>query len=383
MKKRVVILGSTGSVGRSALEVVRMFRDRFEVVGLGACRNVKEIAKQAQEFSPEVVCLYEEDAAETLRKTLPGVKVLSGQEGLKQLASHPEADFVLAAISGSAGLVPTFEAVKTGKTIGLANKETLVMAGRIVMETSQQTGAKLIPVDSEHNAIFQCIEGRPPSQIKKLYLTASGGPFRDASMEQMQKATPEEALNHPTWSMGKKITIDSATLMNKGLEVIEAYHLFGVNPERIHVLIHPQSIVHSIVEFIDSGMIAQMSVPDMKGPIAYAMAWPERLQGVMNQCDLTKVGPLLFEEPDLKRFPCLKLAYEALQKGGTATTVLNAANEVAVEAFLEGRISFLTIPVIIEEVLAEHTVTDALSLEDVLEADRWARQKAIEKLEVR
>ncbi len=381
MRKRVVILGSTGSVGRSALEVIRRFRERFEVIGLGACRNVEGIAEQAREFHPQVVCLYDEPSAEKLRTLLPDTNVLSGEEGLRQLASHPEADFVLAGISGSAGLIPTFEAVSSGKTIGLANKETLVMAGDIVIRKANETGARIIPVDSEHNAIFQCLEGRSPSQIKRLYLTASGGPFRDASIEQMQRATPEEALNHPTWDMGKKITIDSATLMNKGLEVIEAYHLFGVGPEKINVLIHPQSIVHSIVEFVDSGMIAQMSVPDMKGPIAYAMTWPERLQGVMNQCDLTRAGPLEFEEPDMERFPCLRLAYEALNRGGTAPAVLNAANEVAVEAFLHGRISFLRIPAIIEEVLAEHTPRDFQTVKEVLEVDHWARQRTMEILE--
>ncbi len=382
MRKRVVILGCTGSVGTSALEVVRRFKDRFEVLALGAGSNVDAIVAQAREFSPRFVCLYDHNAANQLRAILQDTEVLSGIDGLKQIAVLEEADFVLAAISGSAGLLPTFEAIKAGKTIGLANKETLVMAGEIVMATAAQTGSTLIPVDSEHNAIFQCLEGKEPSTVQRIFLTASGGPFRKTPAEQLHQVTPSQALNHPTWTMGKKITIDSATLMNKGLEVIEAHHLFSLSPDKIKVLIHPQSIVHSIVEFIDGGMIAQMSVPDMKGPIGHAMAWPERLPGVLPRCNLVEIGGLEFEAPDTERFPCLALAYEALKMGGTAPAVLNAANEMAVDAFLQDRISFVDIPVIIEKVLSVHEPGPVLSIEAVLEADRWARTKFREILEV-
>jgi len=382
MKKRIVLLGSTGSIGRSALEVVQRFKDRFEVIALCAYKNVNLMMEQVRRFNPKVVCLYDKESANRLREHLSSIEVLSGIEGLIEIVSRDDVDFVLSAISGSAGLLPTFEAVKRGKTIGLANKETLVMAGEVVMETAKRTGSQLIPVDSEHNAIFQCLEGRDYSTVKKVYLTASGGPFRNYSLKEMERATPEEALNHPTWNMGKKITIDSATLMNKGLEVIEAHYLFGMEPDRIKVLIHPQSVVHSIVEFIDGSMIAQLSIPDMKGPIAYAMAWPERLNNVLKHCDLVQMGPLFFEEPDTKRFPCLRLAYEALKAGGTATAVLNAANEMAVDAFLNGDITFVQIPVIIEKVLSAHSSKPALSIEVVLEADRWAREKFKETLEV-
>lgn len=373
--KRVTVLGSTGSIGRSALEVIAGRRDRFEVVGLTAHRNIDLLARQVEEFGPEVVAVPDEGAALSLKGKVP-VQVLHGEEGLCRVASLEGADFVLSAIVGFAGLMPTLAAVRAGKTIGLANKETLVVAGDIVVAEARRTGARILPVDSEHSAVFQCIEGRDPGQVRKVILTASGGPFIGKRPEELSRVTPEDALNHPNWAMGRKITVDSATLMNKGLEVIEAHHLFGLGPERIEVLIHPQSIVHCIVEFTDGSAIAQMSVPDMRAAIAYALSYPERLGDVVPALDLSAVGRLTFQKPDVDSFPCLPYAYRALGQGGTVPAVLNGANEIAVEAFLEGRIGFTDIPAIIGDVMGSHERAEVKGIEAVLGADRWARQRA-------
>lgn len=375
--KRITILGSTGSIGKSALEVIAKYRDRFEVVGLTAKSNIRLLEEQINTFKPGIVAVADEASAIELRKKL-NIDVLSGDTGIAEVASYSRSDFVLSAIVGFAGLIPTLSAIKTGKPVGLANKESLVVAGEIVMEDAVRFGAKIIPVDSEHSAIFQCIEGRSRESIKKVVLTASGGPFFGKSKSELDRVTIEDALKHPNWDMGRKITIDSATLMNKGFEVIEAYHLFGLSPDEIDVLIHPQSIVHSMVEFKDRSYIAQLSVPDMKGPIAYALSYPERLDDPMPRLDLSRIEKLTFQKPDTECFPCLLYAYEASREGGTMPAVLNAANEVAVGAFLQRAIGFNDIPVIIKNTMHSHKKEAVTGIEAVIEADRWAREKAKE-----
>ncbi len=381
--RKVTVLGSTGSIGTAALEVIRKYPGRFRVVGLTSGRNIDLLEKQIEEFDPLVVAVADGAEAERLRLRTVGREILSGPEGIRDVAAHPEADFVLSAISGSAGLLPTMAAIREGKIIGLANKETLVMAGPLVREAVARYGSELIPVDSEHSAIFQCMRGHERSDVRRLVLTASGGPFRGLRMEDFKDIKPEDALNHPTWRMGKKITIDSATLMNKGLEVIEAHYLFDFEPRDIEVIIHPQSIVHSLVEFTDGALMAHLSLPDMKGPISYALSYPERLGGVLGTCRLYELGPLTFERPDVERFPCLGHAYDALRAGGTATAVLNAANEMAVEAFVEGHITFQQIPVIIGKTLDAHEPVPLTDMETVVEADSWARKKFRELLDGR
>ena len=381
--KRITILGSTGSVGRNALDIVSRYRERFKVTALTAGSNIDLLEEQIISFSPEVVAVADEAAAMELQKRMgkkhaSSLEILSGHDGVTEAATHEESDFVLSAIVGAVGLVPTISAIRSKKTIGLANKEALVMAGRVVTEESKKYGVRILPVDSEHSAIFQCIEGHKKSDVRKIILTASGGPFVDKDIAEMNDIAPEDALKHPRWNMGKKVTIDSATLMNKGLEVIEAYYLFGIPPERIVVLIHPQSIVHSIVEFNDGSCIAQLSIPDMRGPIAYALSYPERLEGVVEGLDLDKIGPLTFRKPDDESFPCLSYAYMAVEAGGTMPSVLNAANEVAVDAFLKGIIRFTDIPVIIKKTMDRHIVMSDAELDDVIETDKWAREKARE-----
>ncbi len=381
--KRITILGSTGSIGRSALDIVSSHRDWFKVAVLTAGNNVDLLEKQIKSFSPEVVALADEMAARELRKRIGRLhasflQILSGEDGIAEAATYKDSDFVLSAIVGAASLVPTTSAIRSGKTIGLANKEALVMAGRIMIEESKKYGARILPVDSEHSAIFQCIQGHRKSDVRRIILTASGGPFAGKGIHELNDIKPEDALKHPRWKMGKKITIDSATLMNKGLEVIEAHYLFGLPPQRIDVLIHPQSIVHSIVEFTDRSCIAQLSIPDMKGPISYALTYPERLEDVINVLDLDRIESLTFKKPDSECFPCLSYAYMALEAGGTMPSVLNAANEVAVNAFLNGRIRFTEIPVIIKKTMDHHIVASDAELDVVLEADRWARKKAEE-----
>ncbi|NCO82918.1 MAG: 1-deoxy-D-xylulose-5-phosphate reductoisomerase [Nitrospirae bacterium CG_4_10_14_3_um_filter_44_29] len=373
--KHVTILGSTGSIGRSALEVLSRCRDRFKIVGLTAKNNIELLEKQIRAFNPEIAAVADEAAASELSKKL-GIRVLSGDSGIAEAASYDKADFVLSAIIGFAGLLPTLSAVRAGKTIGLANKESLAAAGEIVMRDAVKSGAKIIPVDSEHSAIFQCIEGRSRESVKRIVITASGGPFLGKSRSELNKVTIKDALKHPNWDMGKKITIDSATLMNKGLEVIEAHRLFGFSPDMIDVLIHPQSIIHSMIELKDRSCIAQLSVPDMKGPIAYALSYPERLDDPMPFLDLSAVGKLTFQKPDTEGFPCLLYAYEAMKEGGTMPAVLNAANEVAVNAFLQSEIGFNEIPVVINNTMQLHDRKSALEVDAVVEADRWAREKA-------
>lgn len=380
-RKKLTILGSTGSIGRNTLDVVSRFPERFEVVALAAGENIELLAKQAQKFRPHLVSCKNEALARKLAPLLPeGVQLKYGKEGAIACATHPEAELVVSALVGAVGLLPTYEAIRAGKDIALANKETLVMAGPLVTEEAKRRGIKLLPVDSEHSAIFQALQAGKKEEVFRLILTASGGPFRTRPKEEFATITREEALRHPNWQMGAKITIDSATLMNKGLEVIEAHFLFGLSPERIIVKIHPQSIVHSLVEFQDGSVIAHLGIPDMRIPIAYALSYPERLPLDLPRLDLVAVSPLTFEEPDLERFPCLKLAYEALRLGGTAPAILNAANEVAVEAFLEGKIRFDLIPFLIEKTLQETESKPLEKLEDVIDADIFARIKAQEIL---
>jgi len=376
--KRIAILGSTGSIGISALDVLDRYRDRFEVTGMTAWGNASELKKQIFFHRPKIACIMDEEKARELSKdsSLKGTKIVWGTEGLIEIATRDDVDMVLSAIVGSAGLVPTYAAVKAGKDIALANKETLVAAGSIFMKEAEKKGCKVFPVDSEHSAIFQSLSGQRKEDVKRLILTASGGPFRKKSRAELESVTAGDALNHPTWSMGSKITIDSATLMNKGLEVIEAKWLFDVSSEMIDVIIHPESIIHSMVEYVDGSVVAQLGMPDMKGPIAYALSWPERLHTGVRSLDLGVKGGLTFEEPDTERFPALKLCYRALEMGGTAPAVASSSNEIAVEAFLEEKIGFLHIPQIIERVLSNHKVTEPENIDDVLKADLWGRKEA-------
>lgn len=378
MVKRISILGSTGSIGSSTLDVVALFPDRFKVIGLAAGENVDKIESQIRRFKPSVVSLGSEKIAEELRGRCGGlnVEILSGMEGLIRTSTIPEADIIVSAIAGSAGLIPTFAAVKAGKDVALANKETMVMAGEIITQEAKERGVELLPIDSEHSAIFQVMQGEKWEEVYKIILTASGGPFLKTSSEEKRKATVKDALRHPNWNMGTKITIDSATLMNKGLEVIEARWLFDVSINQIEVLIHPQSIIHSMVEFRDGSVIAQMGVPDMRIPIAYALSDTERLDLVMPRLDLAKTGMLTFEKPDLKKFPCLAYAYDAVTEGGTMPAVLNSSNEVAVRAFLQKRIGFLDIEMVVRETIERHKVSPVKTVEDVLIADNWARGEA-------
>jgi 1-deoxy-D-xylulose-5-phosphate reductoisomerase len=380
--KRITILGSTGSVGKNALDIVSTYRSLFKVVALTAGKNVDLFEEQIKSFSPEIVAVADETAARELRRRIegnrPSLKILSGHDGVAEAASYEGSEFVLSAIVGAAGLIPTISAIRARKTIGLANKEALVMAGRIVTEEAKKSGVRILPVDSEHSAVFQCIEGHKSSDVRRIILTASGGPFAGKVVSELNDIKPEDALRHPSWQMGKKITIDSATLMNKGLEMIEAHYLFNIPPERIDVLIHPQSIVHSIVEFSDRSCIAQLSIPDMKGPIAYALSYPERLENVMQGLDLDRIESLIFKKPDNKCFPCLSYAYMAMESRGTMPSVLNAANEVAVDAFLKGMIRFIEIPFIIRETMEDHVVMSDTELAAIIEADKWARKKAEE-----
>ncbi|SFJ23041.1 1-deoxy-D-xylulose-5-phosphate reductoisomerase [Thermoflavimicrobium dichotomicum] len=377
MPEKVVILGSTGSIGRSTLEVVSQHPDEFEVVALAAGSNVEEMIKQAKTFNPKMISMATKEAAEEVRQALNGqVRVLYGEEALIEVATHPDATMVVSALVGSRGLPPTLAAIQADKKIGLANKETLVTAGHIVTQAAEKAGVPILPIDSEHSAIFQCLNGERREDVRRLILTASGGAFRDWSREELVHATPEKALKHPNWSMGAKVTVDSATLMNKGLEVIEAHWLFGFSYDHIDVLIHPQSIVHSMVEFHDGAVMAQLGTPDMKVPIQYALTYPKRLPLLTKPLDLVQISRLDFRKPDLKRYPCLQMAYDAGRVGGTMTAVLNAANEVAVEQFLAGHISFLAIEQVIEQALSKHEPLANPTLEEIEEADRWARDFA-------
>lgn len=384
--KKITILGSTGSIGVSALDVIEKNPELFQVVALSAGNNIRLLKKQIEKFNPRVVAVANKDHAVKLRETLNvknKIKVFFGEEGLKEIAAFPAADIVISAISGSAGLIPTIAAIEAGKDIALANKETMVLAGEIVTVMSCKKGIKIIPVDSEHSAIFQCLEGSKRENLRRIILTASGGPFLNFTENQIKKVTLNQALRHPRWKMGKKITIDSASMMNKGLEVIEAKWLFNVNISDIDVVIHPQSIVHSMVEFVDGAYLAQMGVPDMKIPIAYALTYPERIYNDLPALNLIKAKNLEFYKPDVKKFPCLKIAREAGICGGTAPAVLNAADEVAVSAFTQKKIRFSDLPRIIEKVLIIHKVIYNPSLENIIQADLWARretEKIIERM---
>ena len=373
--KGVSILGSTGSIGTNTLRVIDRFPDRFRVIGLAAGRSVDALSAQIRKYCPLIVSVASSNQAETLRRDFPELDVRSGVDGLVDVATHLEVDFVVSATVGAVGLVPTLRAIEAGKSVGLANKETLVIAGELMTKAVAAAGATLLPVDSEHNAIHQCLDGRE-QPVKRIWLTASGGPFRTASLSEMREATPERALQHPTWKMGPKITIDSATMMNKGLEIIEAYWLFGVSPEQVRVVVHPQSVIHSMVELEDGSLIAQLGVTDMRLPIQYALTYPERLDTGLPPLDLETPLQLELGPPDFERFACLRLAYEALSQGGTAPAVLNAANEVAVAAFLDERIGFLSIVETLQTTLARHDPKPAREIETVLEADRWARECA-------
>jgi 1-deoxy-D-xylulose-5-phosphate reductoisomerase len=379
-QKHIVILGSTGSIGRSTLEVIERHADRFRVVGLSAGRNIDLLREQIARYHPLAVAVQREEDARVIRTFTDGqTMVLAGTDGLIELATHPESEIVLSALVGFAGLVPTYRAILAGKDIALANKETLVIGGELMMQAVREKGVRLLPVDSEHSAILQCLQGEDPASVERLLLTASGGPFRTATADQLASATCEEALKHPTWSMGSKITIDSATLMNKGLEVIEAHWLFGLPPERIAVVVHPQSIIHSMVEFADGSVKAQLGIPDMKLPIQYALFFPERPPTPFQRLDIASVSQLTFHEPDAERFRCLPLAYRALTLGGTAPAVLNAANEVAVQLFLDRRISFPAIADIIEDELDAHTPMVSPTMADLVRIDRATRESVLQQ----
>ena len=376
--KRIVILGSTGSIGTNTLDIVARFPDEFQVVGLTAGSNHSMLEEQLRTFKPRAAALSDEAAAEKLRtrcKDLP-TQILSGVKGLEQIAQLSDGDLVISSIVGGAGLIPTLAAIRAGKQVALANKEPMVMAGQLMQKEAQRRGVKIFPVDSEHSAIFQCMEGHRREDIRRLILTASGGPLWEFTREQMREVKPEQALQHPNWKMGAKITIDSATLMNKGLEVIEAHWLFDVPPSQIEVLVHRESIIHSLVEYRDGSVIAQLGLPDMRTPISYAMKYPARVPLEPPPLNLAEIGKLTFYQPDYERFPCLKLGYEALRVGGTIPAVLNAANEVAVSAYLQKGIGFLDIADVIRTAVDSHPCREVKTLEDALEADRWAREKA-------
>jgi 1-deoxy-D-xylulose-5-phosphate reductoisomerase len=376
--KRLAILGATGSIGRSALSVVDAHPERLRVVGLAAGDNAELLAEQARQYSPRVVALATSQAADRFRSSYPTFAghVEVGADGLVAVAMADEADIVLCASSGTAALEAVLAAIEAGKTIALANKEILVMAGALVTAAAARRAVAVLPVDSEHNAIHQCLHARGAHEVRRLVLTASGGPFRHMSTAELEQVRPEAALQHPTWRMGRKITIDSATLMNKGLEVIEAHWLFGVDADRIDVMIHPQSIVHSMVELMDGSVIAQLGVTDMRLPIQYACSYPDRWDGALPRLDLVRAGRLEFDEPDQARFPCLRLAYRALREGATCPVVLNAANEVAVAAFLDGRLGFTMIPAMIERVMNDHRPEPVSSVDVVRRVDAWARERA-------
>jgi 1-deoxy-D-xylulose-5-phosphate reductoisomerase len=375
----VAILGSTGSIGTNTLRVIDALGDGYRVTGLGAGRSVELLAEQIRAYRPEIVSVAGPDEAAELSRLLgagPRPEILHGVEGLVAVAADAGAGTVVSAAVGSLGLLPTYRALERGARVALANKETLVVAGELMTAKARETGAELLPVDSEHNALHQCLRGEQADEVRRLVLTASGGPFRETPLEALRSVTREQALNHPTWRMGDKITIDSATLMNKGLEVIEAHWLFGFPAEQIDIVVHPQSIVHSLVELCDGSVLAQMGVTDMRHAIQYALTYPRRLESPCGRLDLLALGRLEFFAPDTERFPAIRLAYEALRSGGTYPAALNAANEEAVAAFLDGALDFLGIPRVVEAVLEAHDARDAGSLDAVLEADRWAREAA-------
>jgi 1-deoxy-D-xylulose-5-phosphate reductoisomerase len=381
--KRLSILGSTGSIGTNVLDIVSMFPQEFDVKALTAKKNVELLARQIEQFQPDVVAVFDEQRAQELKDYLPSVTAVDiryGDDGYRVAAAHAAADMTVTALVGAAGLQPTLAAIDAGKTIALANKETLVMAGDFVMKAAAEKGVQILPIDSEHSAIFQCLQGQRKEDMDKILLTASGGPFLNKPRAEFKDITIEDALNHPNWQMGRKITIDSATLMNKGLEVLEARCLFGVSHEMIEVVIHPQSVIHSMVAYKDGSVMAQLGIPDMKGAIAYALSYPQRLPLQQPLPQFNAHQTLTFQEPDLEKFPCLALAFKACEAGGTLPSVLNAANEVAVYAFLDGEIEFVDIEAVIRRVIDKHTVISDPELPEIMAADQWGRERAGEEI---
>ena len=382
MKKNISILGSTGSIGRQTLEVISAFPNRFRIVGLAAKDNLDILAEQVKRFSPKIISVDTEASAEKLQSKIGKTHtvVYFGSEGLLKVATHKEVDTVVMAVPGSTGIIPTIEAIKLKKNIALASKEVLVAAGDIIMKEVARKKIRLMPIDSEHSGLAQCLKAEDPSKIKRVVLTASGGPFLKLSKDKLSKVTVSEALAHPNWKMGDKISIDSATLMNKGFEVIEAHHLFGLDYSKIGVVVHPQSVIHAMIELVDGSVIAQMAAPDMRIPIQYALLDGERVSNKFGMINLPQAGPMTFEEPDMDKFPCLEYAYEAGKKGGTMTAVLNAANNEAVKLFIEGKIKFTEIAALVKQALDKHFNTSEPALEDILSADLWAKKEIITSL---
>jgi len=382
--KNICLLGSTGYIGINSLEVIRGNLDRYRIIALGAGKNIDLLAKQIREFKPPFAAVINSDVAKELKIRLnnqTNTEILSGTKGYVQIATLSEVDMAIAAMTGSSGLLPTYSAITAGKDVALANKETLVIAGSLLTNESQERGAHIFPIDSEHSAIQQSIQGHMREDLRKIILTGSGGPFKDFSIDRLSKVTPEQALEHPKWKMGRKITIDSATMMNKGIEAIEAKWLFNVDIDQIEILLHPQSIIHSMVEYVDGSIIAQLACPDMRIPISYALSYPRHLHGESPSLDLLSIGKLSFEEPDKKRFRCLDLALTAAKIGHSMPAVLSGANEIAVNAFLQGRIGFLEIPQLVEKTMERHEVFPIDTIDQALEADRWAQSTAKKILE--
>jgi len=381
--KKISILGSTGSIGVSTLDVIERNPKSFQVLALSAGSNVELFAEQIRKFKPQVVALFDSKKAPLLKEKIADldVEILFGEKGLVSVATHSEADVVVSGVVGSAGLLPAIHALRAGKNLALANKETLVIAGELVLKEAEKTNSQIIPIDSEHSAIFQALNGEKKERIKKIILTASGGPFRTYSLDQMENITVKDALIHPNWNMGSKITIDSSTMMNKGLEYIEAKWLFGINTP-VEIIVHPQSIIHSMIEFIDTSIIAQLGIPDMRVPIAYALSYPDRFECDLPSLDLAKIGNLTFEKPDFERFPCLQLAIDAMDMGNTMPAVLNAANEIAVQAFLDELIPYKDIAELIQMVMQNHSPSPLNELQDVLDSDQWAREEATKLITV-
>ncbi|HEV8052938.1 MAG TPA: 1-deoxy-D-xylulose-5-phosphate reductoisomerase [Parachlamydiaceae bacterium] len=374
--KKIAILGSTGSIGESTLKVARHLKETIRVTALAAHSNIDLLEKQAKEFHPELIAVFDEKKALDLKKRLPEIEIAAGMEGLKAVASYSGADFVVSAMSGTAGLVPTVAAIEAGKTIGLANKEALVSGGALVMALAKRHGVQILPIDSEHSALFQCLQGQAQNSVSRLILTASGGPFRNFTQEQINAITPEQALCHPTWTMGAKITVDCSTLMNKGLEVIEAHWLFNIPIENISVVVHPQSIIHSMVEFVDGSLLAQMGESSMIVPIQYALTYPERKPGLLKPFDFVKYNTLQFLTPDVDKFRCLQLAFDATRAGGSMPCYMNAANEVLVNSFLEKKIAWNEIPKKLESLMEKHATQPVNSIDDILLIDAQARNEA-------
>ena len=381
--KKISLLGSTGSIGVNTLDVIERYPESFQVCALSAGSNVDLFARQIRKFKPALAALFDSTKIDTLKELVGDldVEIVSGQEGTVSAASFSEADLVVSGVVGSAGLLPALSALKAGKNLALANKETLVIAGELVLKEAERTHTRIIPIDSEHSAIFQALNGEKTVRIKKIVLTASGGPFRTFTLKQMENVTVKEALNHPNWSMGAKITIDSSTMMNKGLEYIEAKWLFGVDT-KVEIIVHAQSIIHSMIEFVDTSIIAQLGIPDMRVPIAYALTYPDRFESELPSLDLASMGNLTFEAPDFERFPCLKLAMDAMEMGQTMPAVLNAANEIAVQAFLDELIPYKDIAEIIRMVMQNHSPVSLHELQNVLDADHWAREEATKLITV-